>query len=127
MKASSTRAALAIIAVIALLLGLGACGGGSSSDLVGVWEVETMDAGDSGSLSGDEIPDALKVTVTMNSDGSASLAAGGESQTGTWTSSGSTVTLTADGDSGEQSMELTLADGKLTGTVEGMTLVFAKK
>lgn len=126
MKARSTRAAIAIIAVITLLFGLGACSS-SGSDLVGVWQVETMDAGGGTTLTGDQIPDAIKVTLTMNSDGTAALSAGGENQTGTWKSSGSTVTLTADADAGAETMELTLAGGKLTGTVEGMSLVFVKK
>lgn len=125
MKTSSTRIIVAVIGVIALILGLGACSSGDSQ-FVGVWEIESMDAGAAGTLSGDTLPDELKITLTLNKDGSASMDGGGQNQTGTWKSSNNTVTLTA-GDSSDETIDLVLADGKLSGSVEGMTLTFIKK
>lgn len=127
MKASSTRIAIAVIGVIALLLGLGACGGSGNADIVGVWQLDTLDAGAAGSFSGDDIPAAARVSLTLNADGSASLDRPGESEEGTWTRSGALVSLTATSDSDDGSMDLTLADGTLTGALEGYTLVFVKK
>lgn len=126
MKARTSRAAIAIIGVIALILGLGACGSSGDSQFVGVWEIESMDAGAAGTLSGDTLPDELKITLTLNKDGSASMGGGGQDETGTWKASNNTVTLTA-GDSSDETIDLVLADGKLSGSVEGMTLTFVKK
>ena len=127
---------LVLLLVFALALSVAACGGsggGSSSDLVGTWSVT---GGTYFGLDDEGVPEGMSITFEFKKDGGFALTVSlfGESETaeGTWTVSGSKVTMTVDDD--PLTTSYTISGNTLNMTVvdtsaseDGETLVFTKK
>lgn len=109
---------------------VGCSGGGTTTDpaknFTGYWEISSMTSAD-GTDSADTISlmKALGLTcsITLNEDKTGELNFFDEILDGTWSAKdASTATFSSGGDS----IDMTLADGKLSLTVEGDSLVFSK-
>lgn len=119
---------ISLALVLICVFALAACGGGSGAE--GTYTFKTMsmqgmtfDIEQLAETLGEEA-DQLKISLVLNSDGSLKLEADAleMSGEGTWKASGSTVTMTIDG----EEMTATLKDGEITMSAEGITLTFKK-
>ncbi len=131
--------AIALVAIMVLVV-FASCGG--SSDAAGKYTVK--------SVNGKSVEDAIKeslgeygegldidtilslagidsledyMTMELKSDGTVESSMAGVSQTGTWSQSGNTVTITIDGDAQEFSFNGT----ELSASAEGIDYVFVRK
>ncbi len=120
---------ISLALVLICVFALAACGGGGSG-AEGTYTFKTMsmqgmtfDIEQLAETLGEEA-DQLKISLVLNSDGSLKLEADAleMSGEGTWKASGSTVTMTIDG----EEMTATLKDGEITMSAEGITLTFKK-
>lgn len=111
---------LALVMVCATMLT--ACGG-SSSKIVGTWEMTSAMA--AGIETIDTMKEAgLDMSLVFEDDGKVKLLSGGEEQSkAEWKEDGDKVTISESG----TEMVLTYADGKLSTEQSGATLVFEKK
>ncbi len=124
-----------ILALVMIAMTLAACGGSSSGDtIVGSWTIDTIEA-DGINISYDdyvkqaeaagmgELAEMTKIEMTFKEDGTLTMSAAGAEMSGTWTGSGSSYTLTADG----SSMDITLKDGKIVMEEDGQKVTLKKK
>lgn len=124
------KRALTLLLALAMIVSLAACGGGGSgSGPAGSYKMTKMNAAGV-EMNIDELASMagvdMTVTLELKDDGNFSLdmsALGTGSLSGTWTSSGSTVTLTADG----QDMSCTLNGSTLVMEQDGQSLTFEKQ
>lgn len=84
---------VSLLLVLALALG---CAAASADDVTGTWYATSVS---SGGITVDPSSIGMEMTLTLEADGTASMAAMGESMSGTWTMDGSTVTVTLEGTS----------------------------
>lgn len=70
-----------------------------------------------------ELAEMTKIEMTFKEDGTLTMSAAGAEMSGTWTGSGSSYTLTADG----SSMDITLKDGKIVMEEDGQKVTLKKK
>lgn len=122
-----------LLVAVSVGVALAACGSTGIADVarlaedsVGSWELQSAEF-DEGRLSPEALEEmgsrGLRVTLDMNGDGDALIDAFGDQQTGTWKiKDAETLSLTIDG----ESVEALLADGRLTLSLGGETMVFAK-
>lgn len=137
MKRKHLGALLALVAALALCMGLVGCGGGSSSsssssaadpkaEFVGTWDLVSL-------TSGGETTDAqtlaqmkemgLDIFINLNEDGTAALVIFGAPVECTWDLDGTTgIKLTSEG----QDLPLTYANSQLTMAQEADVMVFEK-
>ena len=120
------RVAILMLAVVMTVLALAGCGKKESSPVVGEWKATKMESmGMSVDLK--ELKEAgiddVSIEMSIKDDGTFSMDALGESGDGTWKYSGSTLTLTVDGE--DQKAEY--KDGTIILDIEGSTVVFEKK
>lgn len=107
--------------LLALLLALTLCIGASSEETApaGTWALTGMTIGGM-SIAADTLGASL--TLVLNEDGSCTLTADGQSETGSWAATETGVIIT---DAAGIANELTLQDGALTMTRGDATLTFA--
>ena len=129
------------IAMVVLITGimLASCGG-SSASAEGKYVVKTMNGKTIEEAIKDEVGDSSidvssilsmfgissleeYVTIELKSDKTATITLMGEDEDGTWTQSGSKVTVTVDGDD----QEFTLSGNELSAELDGASFVFVKK
>ena len=119
------RVAVLMLAVVMTVLALAGCGGGKdSSPVVGTWkatEVEAMGV----NVKVDEYlkqmgMDDMKMDMDIKSDGKFSMDLMGQQAEGTWKYSGSTLTLTVDGEDAKAEYK----DGKITMEESGVKIIF---
>lgn len=115
---------------IALCLSLVACGGGgggnAEDNFVGTWKLSAIDDG-SESVSEEDMAMfeemGISQTLTFNADKTVIFDVGEEALEGTWEAvDASKATMTING----ETAEITIADGKLSLSSEGMTMIFVK-
>ncbi len=110
---------LALAMLLICLLNLAACGSKlKNSQYLGSWK------GTSAEYSGIEmtVDDVVGETIlTFEADGSCSVSIAGSTQSGSWEETETGVSI----DGGSQ--ELTLTDGKLVMTMDGVTIYFEKQ
>lgn len=121
------KRALTLLLALAMIVSLAACGGGGGA--AGSYKMTKMNAAgvemnidDLAALAGVD----MTVTLELKSDGNFTLdmsALGTGSVSGTWTSSGSSVTLTAEG----EDVNCTLNGGTLVMEQDGQSLTFEKQ
>lgn len=125
------RRAIALLAcAFALCLALASCGGsGAKNDaesFIGTWKLTSIE-GENTPISESEMElmesMGMSITLTLSEDRSAAFDFLGEALTGTWEAKGGS---TAVFNSGGDSINLTLADGKLTMSYENDSMVFIK-
>ncbi|MCI9068947.1 MAG: DUF4923 family protein [Lachnospiraceae bacterium] len=121
------RVAVLMLAVVMTVLALAGCGGGGKdSPVVGAWkatEVEAMGV----NVKVDEYlkqmgMDDMKMDMDIKSDGKFSMDLMGQQAEGTWKYSGSTLTLTVDGEDAKAEYK----DGKITMEESGVKIIFEK-
>lgn len=107
--------------LLALLLALTLCIGASSEEttLAGTWALTGMTIGDM-SIAADTLGASL--TLVLNEDGSCTLTADGQSETGSWAATETGVIIT---DAAGTANELALQDSALTMTRADATLTFS--
>jgi hypothetical protein len=118
-----------MIGVLLLSLTLVGCGGGSNKDaeknFIGTWKAVEMES-DGETMDLREYADwglDMEITLILAQDNTFTLDLMGDKQEGNWKAKdASTCTLTADGDS----MDIRLADNRLTMDVDGEKIVFEK-
>lgn len=121
------KRALTLLLALAMIVSLAACGGGNGP--AGSYKMTKMNAAgvemnidDLAAMAGVD----MTVTLELKDDGNFSLdmsALGTGSVSGTWTSSGSTVTLTAEG----EDISCSLNGGTLVMEQDGQSLTFEKQ
>lgn len=124
-----------ILALVMIAMTLIACGGSGGSDtIVGSWTIDAIEANGINISFDDyvkqaeaagmgEIAALTNIEMTFSEDGAMTMTAAGQEATGTWTGSGSSYTLTVDGDS----MDVTLKDGKIVMEEDGQKVTLKKK
>ena len=122
------KRALTLLLALAMIVSLAACGGGGSG-AAGSYKMTKMNAAgvemnieDLAAMAGVD----MTVTLELKSDGNFTLdmsALGTGSVSGTWTSSGSTVTLTSDG----EDVNATISGKTLVMEQDGQSLTFEKQ
>ncbi len=122
------KRALTLLLALAMIVSLAACGGGGGG-AAGSYKMTKMNAAgvemnidDLAAMAGVD----MTVTLELKDDGNFSLdmsALGTGSVSGTWTSSGSTVTLTAEG----EDISCSLNGGTLVMEQDGQSLTFEKQ
>lgn len=92
---------------------------GCSKSVAGTYKMTKAEMG------GTELPmdAAPEMTITLNKDGTVVLSSEGESENGTWTQNGDTLTLSSD--EGED-MDLTVDGNNLIMEQSGVTVTFSK-
>ena len=132
--------ALVVGCAIALCVGLVGCGnsgggGGAMTekDVAGVWDIDNVDEvlaasmGDSANMT-DQVKEMAKKLLpeicflNMNADGTYQLVAFTASVEGTWKLDGNKISLTAEGNT----VEGTIENGKMTLEANGQKMVFVK-
>lgn len=118
-------AVIAMVACIAALcLALVGCGGNNKANFVGDWTLESM-SDSSMTITGDQLKSfGLEITMKVKDDGTGSLNLMGETMDFTWEAKSATEMSIKSQNSTASSF--TLADGKLTGTLDDQKIVFAK-
>lgn len=114
-----------------MVFGAAACGNGGSSDVAGEYKIVM----DTTSMSESEAALANSIlssySMTLSSDGKATVTAMGETQNGTWKENGDKVevTLKEENSSGEtsESTETFTKDGNKLKSTDNEELVFEKK
>lgn len=124
------KGVIAVLAcVFALSLALVGCGSGGNSmkaAWIGTWDLNEMD--DNGEVTNADDIAALReygldVYLELNRDGTSTFMLFGEEMTGTWDASSETkATLTMEG----QTVDMSIADDRLSLTQDGSTLIFVK-
>ena len=122
------KRALTLLLALAMIVSLAACGGGGGGP-AGSYKMTKMNAAgvemnieDLAAMAGVD----MTVTLELKSDGNFTLdmsALGTGSVSGTWTSSGSTVTLTSDG----EDVNATISGKTLVMEQDGQSLTFEKQ
>ena len=122
------KRALTLLLALAMIVSLAACGGGGNGP-AGSYKMTKMNAAgvemnidDLAAMAGVD----MTVTLELKDDGNFSLdmsALGTGSVSGTWTSSGSTVTLTSDG----EDVNATISGKTLVMEQDGQSLTFEKQ
>ena len=122
------KRALTLLLALAMIVSLAACGGGGGG-AAGSYKMTKMNAAgvemnidDLAAMAGVD----MTVTLELKDDGNFSLdmsALGTGSVSGTWTSSGSTVTLTSDG----EDVNATISGKTLVMEQDGQSLTFEKQ
>ena len=114
--------------VCALCLALTGCGGGAdaASNFVGSWKLSAVESSTEPASEEDVAfleEMGMSCSITLNEDKTASLDLFGDVLNGTWEAKDATnATITAEG----ESLEMMLADGKLSLDLEGDKMVFVK-
>ncbi|RZS92752.1 hypothetical protein [Cuneatibacter caecimuris] len=135
MKKSFAAKVVSLMLVLVCVLGLMACGDKKKSDAAGSYGIQKVETGgmsmDLEQLAsqmgsdGDEV--SSMITLNLNEDGTFKLDVSAmgvsEAQEGTWEEKDGKITLKAEG----ETIEGTYADGLVTLSEEGMSLVFKKK
>ena len=135
MKKSFAAKVVSLMLVLVCVLGLMACGDKKKSDGAGSYGIQKVETGgmsmDLEQLAsqmgsdGDEV--SSMITLNLNEDGTFKLDVSAmgvsEAQEGTWEEKDGKITLKAEG----ETIEGTYADGLVTLSEEGMSLVFKKK
>ncbi len=129
-KSFRTRALASTAAVGLMVAGLGACSSGtgsagSSGTCVGEWDLVSMSA-DGESVGAEELAQfeemGLKISLSVEADGAATLSFFGEDEVGTWSDApgGCTLKMSA------EEIPAKVADGLLSINQDGAEVTFSK-
>lgn len=110
---------MALAVLLTFLFSLAACGAKfKDSQYLGTWKGTTAEYAGL-EMSVDEI--VGETTVTFEADGSCTVSSDGDSESGSWEETDTGVSI----DGGD--LEMTLTDGKLVMTMDGVTIYFEKQ
>ena len=118
----NTYRVFAVLIVMAMLSALTGCGTPSKKepDVRGTWRMNEAEL-DGEKLSGDDID--VEFIIELDASGMAEIAFDDESESGSWTQSGNSISIDAE----DEYMELTYENGTLILNEDGDTFIFAKQ
>jgi hypothetical protein len=123
MMKKTLKTTLAVLMCAALLLGLCACGGSSSSLKGTTWSVSKV-SGNGMDIEGEMLSAmGFEMSLEFSSDSDFKMGVLGEYVEGTYTLSGNTITMTVEG----ESEKATLSGNTITMEEDGNKIVFSKK